>query len=376
MKKTLIYIPIILGLIQDLNIQSASAQYVAQNAIYNTNIPGKIEFQDTPSWSGLFHTITPAGKKYFKPLEKNMATICSVVTDVPAMKPPKGFNVKPYISSAYNKQATNNKYTQYYDPVALMNVTFCNYAFYTLNQTRKMVQSTTWTSSIAISENDPEWLIHEDNNLDENCDSVGIPHFYYHPAMHKDKNGDWVIKSSHNLSEIRIIKKKGVPLYTPVTQKEYLEYKLKLYQKQLTGLKKDLIYNKKNSAEHPKDQVLKDDIHYTEDNITTTEKGIREYEKALSTWTADKFNEPAFISEYYYNPSHGSFIDLVPPDYKGAQELVRLNKNYFDRSLPAGTPQLIMIGADYNISATPNMKQEVKSWFNEINYEKLQSMIR
>lgn len=369
MKKKLIYIAVIYVLIMSLSMQSAIAQYVVQAGVFNTNVPGKIEFRDTPSWSGLFTGKHEKGEKAFRSMEKSMAEICSVVTEVPVMNPPMGFNVKPYVSSFLVPQ-------KYYDTlVPLMDVTFCDYPFFTLKGKHKMEQSDHWSSSMVVFENDPQWLIDENNDIEANCDSVGIPAFYYRPQMNKDKNDDWIIKPEKVIAVIHVIKKKGVPLYTPVTKEEYLDYKLKLAQKELVSLKRMLIDERKNSEKNPTDQEWKDDVHYTEDNITNTIKATREYQQALNSWKEDTLKAPAYTSVYYNPKKNGSYIDLVSPSYKGAVEFVRLNSRYFDKSLPADAPQLIMIGANYDLSATPQMKYEVKKWFDQIDYAKLQHMI-
>lgn len=195
---------------------------------------GKIYYQETvdSSWAKLFAAQSSVSRSgYYKPLMKYVAEICNIVTDVSAVKPPKGFNIKPVISESARKfdKIYPNRVLPY------MDVTFCNYVLYTDKRTNKIKQAGRWDSSIELFVNDPKFLLTYDNSIARNCDSVGIPTFYYKPKMHKDRNGYWVLVPDHIFNEIRIVKRADVPLYIPLTQREYLEYKLKLHQRSLVS---------------------------------------------------------------------------------------------------------------------------------------------
>jgi hypothetical protein len=361
-------------LIFTANIQSSPAQDI--NA---ENTPGKIAFQETPdpSWQKLFNVQSSVGRSnYYKPMEKYVAEVCNIVTDVPTVKPPRGFTIKPYISGS------SKEFDRLFPDRVLpyMNVTFCDYPFFTDKQTHQIKPSGEWGTSIRVFVNDPEWLLETDYNVLNHCDSLGIPYFYYRPGTYTDKNGYWVMKPSKGLTEIRIIKKKNVPLYIPLTQKEYLEYKLKLHQRSLASDKKMLAVSEKKlqNLQYPEnDPVFKQDIKDENQNIEDDIKAIRDYQQALSAWSAEKLNAPAYTS-IYYRPKRGqNQIDLVSADYKGARELVRFNRAYFDKTLPKGIPQLIMIGAqDDPHFSVPYVTQKVNNWFNQIDYGKLQAMIK
>lgn len=363
------------GLILLLFLLAGISSTLAQSP-NDPNLPGKIWYYNkaNDSWSGLFKTIFSNQRKYFLPMEKNMAKICSIIIAVPDLLPPRGFNVKPYVSSGSNEQSFHHY------PVSLMDVTFCNYPLYTDKQTHQIKQSGEWGTGILVFVNDPARLLQEDYTIDNNCDSLGIPYFYYRPQMERDKKGYWVIKPMKVITSIRVIKKKGVSLYIPLTKKEYLEYKLKLTQKGLRDNKNQLALREKmfRNANTSSDKgYWKDAINYANKWVKDDLTAIGEYQNALKTWANSRLTEPAYTSIYYNLENNKSAIDLVAPDYKGATELVRLNMAYFNKSLPKGTPQLILIGIQNDSRFTPpDINQKVNAWFSQIDYQKLQAMIK
>lgn len=338
------------------------ASLSAQSVKFNTNVPGKIVYKNTPSWSGFFNTIEPRWKKYYHPLEKAMAKACSIITDAPVINPPRGFNIKPHIGAFSTGLLLYNKH------FPAMDVTFSDYSYYTLPNKSKMELSTNWSSGISIFINDPDFLLQQSYSLEDDCDSAGIPVMYYRPKMGRAKNGDWIIYPAKLLDAVHIIKKKGVPLYIAVTKKEYLNLELTLEEHKLNRVKSRLVHDKKEGSQ--------DDVSSDEDYIKRAEREINEYRQALSGWSSDVLNQPAYTSAYYNPYKEGKVINLVPPDYKGALEFVRINKKYFDTTLPKNAPQLILIGADYHLSVTAYMREKVKTWFNEIDYAKLHQLIR
>lgn len=338
------------------------------------HLPGKVQYGDAahpwPAYFKLFASRNKVKGNFFEPIYKNTAKICSIVTDVPVLKPPRGFNINPDALET----GLGPAYTIHLPGLI---VKFCNYPLYTDKQTHEVKQSESWGSSMQLYLNDPKMLFNYANNIEEDCDSVGIPVFHFKPEMHIDKNGFQVLDGIKTVQEIRVIKKKGVPLYTPLTQKEFLEFEIKREQMQLNQMKLQLVQTRKQSQENPQNQELKDDVGYVEDNITNTIKGIRNYEKTLNSMSAEQLQAPAYTSVYYTPPVGHYYFDLVSPTYKGATELVRLNKDYFDESLPKSSIQLILVATNYSTrSASPELIQTIKTWFKQIDYEKLQSMIQ
>lgn len=378
MKKILLFTLLIFGVF-DLGMeQTAAAQATKAQLTKAHNTQGKIEFQETPdpTWSKLFkESISTSEQKYFRPFEKYMAGILNVVIDVPVLKPPKGFRVEPDVMPNSTIQALYNS------PVPPMEVYFPNYEFIIDSKTHQIKkQHTDWGSSIRVFLNYPKGLLIESSEFNDNCNSLRIPVFYYKPKMHKDNNGYWVAEASGILTEIRLIKKKGAPLYIPITQKEYLEYKKALAKKGVLSGKKSIkkyTYKIKHLKSASYRTYYKSIIKSNKQSIVRYQKAIGIFKQALSTWPKEKLNAPAYLSNYYLPGKNDQPIDLVSAKDKGAHELVRFNQAYFDKTLPKDIPQLILIGYQGGTRFnSPYMAKTVKAWFNQIDYAKLQAMLK
>jgi hypothetical protein len=352
-----------------IEIQSSTAQNINDD-----NLAGKMQY-GVPGhpWPELFKTFISShhdNKKYYDVLCHTAEKICATIAQPPVVNPPRGFNINPYAGG-------NLLILPFPGGVKGLTVTFCDYPLYIDKNTRQVKQSGTWGSSIRLYVNDPEMLFNYSYRLEDDCDTAGVPEFSFRPAMHRDKDGFWVSEGVKNLQQVRIIKKKGVPLYAPLTQKEFLEFEIKFEQKDLVHCKKELIHDKKMAAKYPQDATFKNDVHFSEDNVTNTIKAIRDYQKSLNTMSPAELQQPAYTSHYFITPKGHYIFDLVPPNYKGAVEMVRLNPQYFDKTLPVGATQLIVVATAYSTrSASPDMIQKLKTWFGQINYQQLQALIK
>jgi hypothetical protein len=65
----------------------------------------------------------------------------------------------------------------------------------------------------------------------------------------------------------------------------------------------------------------------------------------------------------------------VSPSAKKARELVRINPTYINESLPKSAIQLMIISTYYADGIRPDIIKKLETWFNQIDYKKLQAMI-
>lgn len=360
---------------------------LAQNS-KASNHPGKIMYinsntsqVEAPSLLGALKIISK-GKNIDPLLLKKTILISSVMFDAPAVSPPKGFNIVPDI-------------IQHTGDLGI-DIRFLNFPFYTDRKTGKVKQLGNWSSDLKLVINDPSVLFNGYFNKNVydlyytkfsdispyNRFEGYNPHFYYKPEMHRDANNFLIVEGIKAFNEARVVARKETHLIIPVTQKDFIDFTIKLEQLYLKKTK-NAIAKVKSDIAYQEKRNHKSWVDYDRKKLQENKKHIPDLEKAIEgnrvemkKMSTVQLKAPAYVDFYKDSHSIHPYNALAPASDKDRKELVRVNPAYFDRTLPKGAPQVIIVAYHYNRFEAEDIIKKLKMWYNQIDYKKLQAIIK
>lgn len=284
---------------------------INQEAKADTDYDGHINFDKSiqGKWNLKFQNSIETEKDYALTKEENsycrkkMLQMTEIFKNNPVIKPMKGFNVL----SNTRYTPPDDWYGQHNPPYKNLRIRmeFCAYLPELLRSKGKIVQSIE-APCFQVSFNDPfhlisAWQIQYGGLFDEKGRAIFLQPYSDHTAGNITFYGNKVI-----------LTKKDRPLWIPITQEQYLKALLYHYQQM----------EKENNG----DPTLLLDFIKTE----------------LNALSPEERSQPA-----YYLSGSDDPTGLCGQDDEGAFALVTLNPNFFDKSLPRTSIQLIIIEFGY-----------------------------
>jgi len=332
------------------------------------NVSGKIKGK-SPNGNWHFQMVMQNNSQKYQAMKKNMLGILSVITSVPVVNAPKGFDVDPFlsISSDLNSSSPNGDYT----PVrASFDLSCFNY--HKNESSGKILRAEESHSGMNVIANDLSSFY--GNTFKQDCmDTKTVFFFTGFPVDSSNKNY-LIIKNS------RVLRKNLKTLFVSVTKNEYLRFLIKkenLIKQNFQNNLEDL-NNLKNLNSPDADKAVKQNEKY----ISSVNLLINQYNSELSASEKDNKNEPSYV-ENLLNDNKLSAdqsvyeypYQLVTQQSKNSTALWKINPDYFDTSLPESSVQVLILNYHSSNFCPPFMKQRLKDWFHQIDYSKLDNLI-
>lgn len=302
------------------------------------DITGKID-RDHFQW---VIALRANNKKYDPSMKAVLQKVLSTATAVPVLNPPKGFDISVHIGAVENNKGPDSGLA-----TASIDMMCFNYAKNTDGAAGFHKQDESH-GGLNIAINDLHASYHVDYYTSIVCADIHYPDIFFLPEISKVSESKLLIDKN-----FMVLKKPDRPVFTPLTRQEYDEFMIKK-------------------------------IQYDFDNtIYPAEKGkikklLQQYQSALQALSQKERNAPAYVTEdlshhyadydYFYKPASASS--------GGAKIVYRVNPDYYDPSLSKTTIQLMVIHYHASHFCPDFERQALEKWFRQIDYKKLQVMIK
>jgi hypothetical protein len=127
--------------------------------------------------------------------------------------------------------------------------------------------------------------------------------------------------------------------------------------------------------QNPKTEALyRKNIVAAENKVVSTNRMILNYRNSLAKMTSLELQAPVYVVRDFNDPDF-DYYKLSTSSAKGAKELYTFNPNYYNPTLPRSAIQLLVVGYHASNFCPPFMKDRLRDWFQQINYNGLAEAI-
>lgn len=310
----------------------------AQQAAKAEDVVGKINGRSADGTSWHFEMLNHLykNKPYYPQMKKTVMDAFYIAIRASVVNPLNGLNVAPSLV-AYHKNKLSPASNVFSGDMNLMCFNF------TKNKNGKpgFHEEEESHGGLNIRINDLSECYN--NQFTNQFSEAGIPDFFFLPALKKMSG------TKLRMGKNTIVLKKNIPVFTPITNREYLQMMIIKCQ-----------YDIKN--ENYEVSVLK--------------KFLKKYKAALKVMPVTRQKSMAYVAYDFKNPYPEYYYQLVSKNTKEAKALYRVNPNYYDKTVPKTAPQVIVISWHASGFCPAYEKQVLEKWFSQIDYGRLQAMIR
>ncbi len=305
-------------------------------------------------------------KKLFNPMKAEMLNILSVLKQTKAVNPPIGFDIDSFIS-IYNNSNNNSKT----GPVkALIQLSCFNY--YKVQYSHKIKKSEESHANLNLTANDITPLCGK--TFKQDCADTKTERFFF--AFPIDRTNPVYFK----IKRYRVIKRSRTPLFIPLTKKEYLKFLVKKEKLIKKACRENI--NDLNELKNLKSPEIGKSISQNKKAIEKIDNLINQYNLQLASMTKAEQNLRAYVEDYLTdNKLSGDQVNyeypyqLVSKGNAKGKALWKINPDYINTSLPMTKVQVLIIDEHASNFCPPFLKQRLDSWFNQIDYKKLNELV-
>ena len=187
----------------------------------------------------------------------------------------------------------------------------------------------------------------------------------------------------------------GKPLFVPLTREQYLNFQVRSNQKNVDDARRGYVHDSVTIANIAGKQDI---LNADRDLVNTWRQRLERHKDQLARLSAEEKGEPAFIiwgggasggmtggtsggmtggttGENAGGMTGGNAEDLTTVDDSRAKELWTPNPGYFDKRLPPGAIQMIVVMPEYAHIATDFIKAKVMDLYRRLDYKALKELI-
>jgi hypothetical protein len=154
-----------------------------------------------------------------------------------------------------------------------------------------------------------------------------------------------------------LTKRKG-PMYVPVTQERFLKFKIADLEVAIPEMPPALL-----AAPSAVDRAE------FESRRGQMREQLASWKQRLAQLTLVGRAAPAYISE----PQAGEVYPLVSPNTPGARAVLTVNRDYFDKTIPPSSPQLLTVSIGRTRPQFPDISEKLREQFD---WEALAAMLK
>ena len=378
----------------DSRMNTVLKSLIALVIIFFVSIPFAVIAQSSPenvtgritgkSKGGSWHfemrdNLSANERQHYAVMKQQLLHIFSVITKVPVLDPPKGFDIDPSLAAYCDLDpvfSSRNGAGNEKDPIQGV-ISMMSFNYYVDQNSHKIRKGEESHGGLDLHVNDvSDVLPDEFKNL---CSDACTPLFFFLPDITIKDPGKIVIGD-----QVIILKEKDRPVFTPLTQKGIMQFMIRKMQHDLSGLKDDVQENKDNLTgylkmakqyQDPKTEALyRENIVAAENKVDSTSRMILNYRNSFAKMTSLELQAPVYVVRDFNDPDF-DYYKLSTSSAKGAKELYTFNPNYYNPTLPRSAIQLLVVGYHASNFCPPFMKDRLRDWFQQINYNGLAEAI-
>lgn len=317
----------------------------AQQVVRPEEVIGKINGRsaDGKTWHFEMRNNLEKYSRYYPQMNKIIMQAFAIVTEAQVVSPPKGFYISPSLA-AFKKQTIfpASKVIS-----GLIDLLCFNYAK-NRDGSAGVHKSGESHGGIRIEINDLQHTYKVEHYMADVCADINYPDLFFFPEIYKISSTQLLINKNS-----RVLKKAGRPIFTPLTNQEYYEFMIKKIKYDLENTMYDGLVGK-----------IKNLLQQYETNL----QKLSPQEKKAPVYVVDDYGEHYTDYDYYLKPSSATS--------PSAKMLYRINPQYYDSSLRATTPQVLIVHWHASGYCPLFEKRALQLWFRQIDYEALQAMVK